>query len=314
VRIIFFGSSDFSIPPFEYCLSSGYSVTAVVTTPDQPKGRGLRVQANPLKKRSEEKKVPTFAFSSLRNESARDRIAHLEPDLFVVASYGKLIPASWLRLPKRAALNIHPSLLPKFRGAAPIAWQILEGEKETGVSIAEVTPELDAGDLFYQIRIPLGPRDTTRSLTDRLSVLSAKGLAEVLSRIEGGGLKRTPQTGESSYAKKLVKEDGCLSFSDSAETSDRKIRAFNPWPGTFVTFQGKPLRIYEAIPEGFDLPESKAGTLLSITPEGGMRIQTAWGKLVILKVQLPGRQMISGEAFANGQRLKPGFIFSPLSS
>ena len=284
-------------------------MAAVVTTPDQPKGRGLRVQPNPLKIRSNEGKVPTFAFASLRDEDAKNQIAQLEPDLFVVASYGKLIPESWLRIPRKAALNVHPSLLPKYRGAAPIARQILEGEKDAGVSIAEVTPELDAGDIFCQIRAPLGPRDTTRSLTQSLSLLSVKALAEVFSQLEKGRLRRVPQTGESSYAKKLAKEEGRLSFTEPAENLDRKIRAFDPWPGAFIDFQGKPLRIYEAATAGSDPPKFKIGTLLDVTSEGGLTIQTAKGTLLILKVQLPGRQIISGQAFANGQRLMPGFIF-----
>lgn len=286
-------------------------MAAVVTTPDQPRGRGLQIRPNPLKIRSEENKVPAFAFASLRDENARNQIAHLEPDLFVVASYGKLIPESWLRIPRKAALNVHPSLLPKYRGAAPIAWQILEGEKEAGVSIAEVTPDLDAGDIFCQIRVPLGPRDSTRSLTQSLSALSVKALAEVLTSMEKGKLRRVPQTTESTYARKLTKEDGHLNFFETAEALDRKIRAFDPWPGTFIDFRTKPLRIHEAIPEDVDPTNSNtgAGTFLSIAPHGGLKIQTAGGVLVLIKVQLPGRQVISGEAFANGQHLKPGFIF-----
>lgn len=284
-------------------------MVAVVTTQDRPRGRGLEVKANPVKVKCEEAKIRVFSFASLRDSEARQAISALEPDVFVAASYGKLIPDAWLKIPKKAALNAHPSLLPKHRGAAPIAWQILEGDQETGVSIAEVTPELDAGDLFCQIRVPLGERETARTLAENLSHLSVKALAEVFKALEKGGLKRTPQSGEGSYAKKLVKEDGHLNLKEPAEKLDRKIRAFDPWPGTFIDFRGKSLRITEAVLDPSGSEPAQVGTLVEITPRGGLRVQTGKGNLEILKVQLPGRPVISGKEFANGQRLKPGLVF-----
>ena len=163
LRIVFFGSSEFSLPALEACLHPSHGLVAVVTTPDRAKGRGLQIQSNPVKRRSEEVKILTLCPNSLKDSELEKQVGSLKPDLFVVTSYGKLIPSSWLRIPRIAPWNIHPSLLPKYRGAAPIAWQILEGEQETGVSIALVTPELDAGDILHQIQIPLAPNETADS-------------------------------------------------------------------------------------------------------------------------------------------------------
>jgi methionyl-tRNA formyltransferase len=210
-------------------------------------------------------------------------------------------------------LNIHPSLLPKYRGAAPIPWQIINGEKETGVTIAEVTDELDAGDIFCQLRIPLDRDETTGALTHVLSELSVKALAEVLSKVEKSALRRTPQdSGRASYARKLSKEVGRLDLGEPAELLVRKIRAFDPWPGAFIGCRGKGLRIVEAICDSTEGMEAKPFELLEINPTGFLRIQTGKGSLRVTKVQLAGRQVISGREFANGQRLKVGFRFEDL--
>jgi len=311
LRIIFFGSSEFSVPSLGYCLASGHEVVAVVTTPDQPKGRGLQLQSNPVKARSEAAGVPIYAPAVLRDPSLEEKIAAHRPDAFVVVSYGKLIPSSWLKIPREICLNIHPSLLPKHRGAAPITWQILEGDKETGVTIADVTKDLDAGDIFCQIRIPLGKKETTKSLTLRLSNLATEALREVLELVKQKKITRTPQKGESSYARKLSKEDGLLNLNEAAELLERKIRAFDPWPGAFIGFQKQPLRLVEA---DFDVAgePQKPGLLLEVDALGYLKIQTGKGSLKIFKVQLPGRQVIAGKEFANGQRLKPGFLFENL--
>lgn len=301
------------MPSFDCCLASEHEVVAVVTTPDRPKGRGLHVQSNPVKARSEAAKIPTYAPALLRDPELEKKIASLNPDVFVVASYGKLIPSSWLRIPREVALNIHPSLLPKYRGAAPIPWQILGGEKETGVTIAEVTKELDAGDIFCQLCIPLGKKETASSLTRNLAILATKALQQVLGAVKQKKLTRTLQKAEKAcYARKFSKEDGWLDLNESAELLERKIRAFDPWPGAFISYQKKPLRIVETDCDSVACAEAKPATLLEINTGSYLRIQTGKGSLRVFKVQLPGRQVISGKEFANGQRLKPGFLFESL--
>jgi methionyl-tRNA formyltransferase len=312
MKILFFGSSEFSVPPFEFCLRSAHQVIAVVTTPDRSKGRGLQTLPNPLKARSEKEKIVTLSPSTLKNPEIINQVKEMSPDLFVVASYGKLIPDSWLTIPKRYALNIHPSLLPRHRGAAPINWQILEGDKETGVSISDVTSELDAGDLYCQIKEPLGANETAATLTRRLSLLSTKALHSVFEQMEKNTLKKEPQNGTSSYARKLTKQDGHLDLSESADQLARKIRAFDPWPGAFVGFQGNPLRLLEAFHDDSHASGVLPGTLTEVGAVGFLRIQTGKGSLKAVRVQLAGRQAISAREFANGQRLKPGFVFEKL--
>lgn len=294
-------------------MESPHELLAVVTTPDRPKGRGLRLQPNPVKEHCGRPGLSTYTPSSLRNPELEEKINSLEPDLFVVASYGKLIPDSWLRIPRKLALNLHPSLLPKYRGAAPIPWQILNGETETGITIAEVTRNLDAGDIFCQIRATLQPHETAEDLTRRLAELARTALMETLAKVEKGRLERIPQKeSESSYARKLNKEDGDLNLMEPASQLERKIRAFYPWPGAFIGYQKKPLRIVQGLCDSVACAEAKPATLLEVNAEGFLRIQTGQGSLKIFKVQLPGRQVISGRDFANGQRLKAGFVFESL--
>ena len=313
MKIVFFGSSDFSLPALKFCQNPPRKLLAVVTTPDRPKGRGLHLQANPVKDYCEQSEILTYAPLTLKDAEVHGKIDSLKPDFFVVASYGKLIPSSWLAIPKAAAWNIHPSLLPKYGGAAPIPWQIIHHEKETGVTIALVTKELDAGDIIRQVRIPLESTETTESLTRRLAELSRRILEEAFTQWKEGGLALTPQKeSESSYARKLAKEDGHLDLKEEAALLERKIRAFHPWPGSFIGYQKEPLRIVDATLDSIACTEAAPGTLLEVHGADYLRIQTGRGSLKILKVQLPGRRIVSGSEFANGQRLKPGFIFENL--
>lgn len=301
------------MPSLEFCLGSRVELAAVVTTPDRPKGRGLKTQPNPVKARSQKLGVLTLTPVSLRDRELENKIASLKPDIFIIASYGKLIPESWLGLPRKTALNIHPSLLPKYRGAAPIPWQILNGEKLTGVTVALVTKDLDAGDIVHQIHTPLGEEETTVSLSERLAQLGRKALEELFMKLEKGELERIPQKeSEASYARKLNKSDGDLDINEPAIDWERKIRAFHPWPGVFLGFEKTPLRILEAKVDSVGCSEAKPGTLLEINPKGFVRLQTGKGSLQIFKVQLPGRRPVSGSEFAHGKRLKTGALFHSL--
>ena len=306
LNIVFFGSSDFSLPSLEFCLEPPRQLVAVVTTPDQPKGRGLHLQPNPVKAYAERLGILTLAPSSLKDSELQKKIESLKPDFFIVASYGKMIPSTYLKIPKVAPWNVHPSLLPNWRGAAPIPWQILEGEREAGVTIALVTPELDAGDVVHQIKFPFQGGETTESLTKDLAQLSKKALEESFKQWREGKLQSLPQDhSESNYARKLTKEDAYLDLKESAEQLERKIRAFHPWPGAFLGYQDNLLRLVEAGLDTRSAPslKSEPGVLLEINPQGHLVVQTGQGCLKILKVQLPGRRVVSGYEFANGRRL-----------
>ena len=309
MKLIFFGSSDFSLPPLEACLESGIETALVVTTPDQKKGRGLEPLSNSVRQFCTQRSLPCEAFESLKNPPALELVKILKPDIFVVASYGKMIPAAWLAVPPQR-LNIHPSLLPKYRGAAPLNWPILDGQKETGLSIAEITSQLDSGDIFYQEKMPLDSRMDSAQLSRELSRRAAQALRGLLGELrKGKPLKRTAQAeGLASYARKLVKEDGRLSWQEDAQIWDRKIRGLRPWPGAYVLFEKEPLAILEAEPLNADAP-AKPGALLAVEKDGAIQVQAGKGILRIRQVKPAGRKAMSAADFVRGRRLETGFDF-----
>ncbi len=309
MSIIFFGSSEFSLAALETCLEGPYSVSLVVTTPDKKKGRGLELLPTPVKSYCQSRNIPVETFESLKDPAALEKIKSLNPDFFVVSSYGKLIPSAWLAVPKKLCLNVHPSLLPKYRGAAPINWPIINGDKETGMTIAEVTKQLDAGDIFFQQRIPVDPHIDAEALTQKLAEISKGALKSVFQKIKEGNLVRTPQQENlSSYARKLTKEDGKLSFHQPAVNLDRLVRGLKPWPGTFIDFEGGPLQIIEAEAVAHPM-KAEPGSLIKIDCDGTILVITADGFLKIKRVKPAGKKEMTAADFVRGKRLEPGFIF-----
>lgn len=309
MTLIFFGSSDFSLPALKACLDAKHQVLAVVTTPDQKKGRGLHVQSTPVKAFAEEKGLLVETPESLKDAACYERIKALKPDIFVVSSYGKFIPSNWLKIPSQVSLNVHPSLLPKYRGASPVNQPILNGDSETGVTIAEVTHKLDAGDIFAQIRYELDPKMDSEKLSHQLAGLSYDLLRQVLEQVKTNRLKRIVQEeSKASYASKLTKEQGLLSFERSSEELDRQIRGLKPWPGTYILFQGSPLQVLAALPE----PKSnkqKPGTFLGVESDGSVLIAVGKGALKLIKVKPAGKNEMTASDFVRGRRLAPGFVF-----
>lgn len=314
MKLIFFGSSDFSLPPLEACLESGVETALVVTTPDQKKGRGLQALANPVRQFCAASGLPCEAPETLKQAPALERVRALAPDIFVVASYGKMIPSAWLALPAQR-LNIHPSLLPRYRGAAPLNWPILEGEQETGVSIAEITPKLDSGDIFYQEKIPLAADMDSEKLGQLLSQRAAQALRKLLEELrQGKALPRTVQDeSRASTARKLTKEDGRLEWSEEAVIWDRKIRGLKPWPGAYVFFNNEPLAILEAQAAG-GAAQAAPGTILEIEKSGAVCVQAGKSVLRIFKVKPAGRTAMSAADFVRGRRLERGFSLAAASA
>lgn len=309
MTLVFFGSSEFSLAALNACLAGGYSILLVITTPDQKKGRGLKLTPTVVRQFCLEKDILVEAPGNLKESSLIERVTNLKPELFVVSAYGKLIPSSWLRIPSRFCLNVHPSLLPKYRGAAPLHWPIINGDTETGVSIAEVTSKLDSGDIFYQEKISLTPDIDSRSLEHQLAELSSKALRMVLGRITEDTLTRIPQNeAGASYARKLTKEDGRLSLDLPAATLDRLIRGLKPWPGSFLELSDTHLLILDAEPL-FEIRSEKPGTLLDIHPGGEVSVATGEGILKIKRVRPAGKTEMSAADFVHGRRLKLGMLF-----
>lgn len=312
MSIIFFGSSDFSLPALRACLESCFKVSLVITTPDRRKGRGLKFGPTPVKSFALDEGLPVVSPETLKNPELVQRVKELRPAFFVVSSYGKFIPSSWLALPSRYALNVHPSLLPKYRGAAPVNWAILNGERETGVSIAEVTPELDAGDIFQQEVVPLDEEIDALALTQRLAELSYHVLGQVLQRAQSGELQRRPQEKAlASYARKLNKGDGLIDWSKPAQTIQNQIRGLLPWPSAFTFFRSRRIRLLKARLSRVGCSEAKAGEIVAIQ-EGALMVQTGEGALQLEWVQLEGKKAMPAGDFACGQRIKPGDRFDTL--
>lgn len=309
--IVFFGSSEFSLEALKACLETRRKVGLVITTPDRPKGRGLKFQPTPVRLFCEQNQIPFEAPDKLKDESLIARVKSLNPDFFAVSSYGKIIPSSWLTIPKQLALNVHPSLLPKYRGAAPLNWPILNGDDETGISIAEVTSQLDAGDIFYQKRIPLSEEMNSESLSSGLAELSKEALMTVFSQIETKTLSRTPQIeAASTYARKLTKEDGRIDWKKSAAEISRLARGLLPWPGAHSVFRDEPILILKAKTETLSGSPLAPGQITEIDKNGLLKIQTGEGILAIESLRPAGKKDMSGADFARGRRLSPGSSFA----
>lgn len=309
MKIIFFGSSDFSLPFLEglkQCRE--HPLLAVVTTPEKPKGRGLKLEKSAVGRRAEALGIRVFSPEKLRDEGFQTTLRSMSPDLFVVASYGRILPSPHLGIPKILPLNIHPSLLPRYRGAAPIPWQILNGEEKTGITFFKMNEGMDTGDIVLQVEEPMNRRDTSASLTDRLSRLGADELVPLLDAIEKGKYSVRPQDHRfASAAPKLKKEEGEIDWKESAARIDRKIRAFNPWPTAYTFFKEEPLKILAAEPAEVSCAEAEPGVILEMNRDGFMRIQTgSKGALILREVQWAGRKRMSAYQFALGARLKAG--------
>jgi len=316
MTLIFFGSSDFSIPALKACLDSGHNVLLVVTTPHKKRGRGLKESPTPVWTLAAEKNLEVENPKNLKSPECLKRIQSLKPDLFVVSSYGKWIPSAWLKVPSKFALNVHPSLLPKYRGAAPINWTILNGDAQTGVTIMEVIDELDAGDIFYQTRVPLKDEEDAEMLSNRLADISYDAILKVLRQIESGKTQKVPQeASKSTYARKLEKADGRIDWNASAAQIVNKVRGLKPWPIAFTEIDQQPVQILRsrrAKHAKVGCAEGRPGQLLEINhKEGTLRVQTGKGGVFIDSVRPAGKKEMTGAAFAHGRHLEEGSYLSP---
>jgi methionyl-tRNA formyltransferase len=305
MKIIFFGSDAFSIKALEACLHSGLELVQVVTTPAKKKGRGLHLEPSEIFDYCQGKNLPVIEYAALRDPKVTQELLALKPDIFVVASYGKLIPNNLLEIPKYR-LNVHPSLLPKYRGSAPIHWPILNGDKETGVSIIDIAEKLDSGDLYCQEKVPMDPRVNAVQLTSELARFSYGLLKKVLTEVREGKIRGVPQNeAEATFAPQLSKKNGELSLAVmTAEAIDRKVRGLQPWPGACFFLKGERIALLET-----DLLDGSAsvmpGALLAIGKEGDIQVGTQDGILKILKVKPEGKKAMTAADFVRGRRLSP---------
>jgi len=306
-RIIFFGSPEFAIPSLE-ALYEKEEVIAVVTQPDKPKGRGLKPSPSPVKAWASSKGLKVLEPIKLKDPQFIQILKDLSPDLIVVCAYGKIIPKEILEIPKFGCWNIHASLLPKYRGASPINWAILEGEKETGITIMLMDEGLDTGPILLQKKIPISENDDANSLSQKLAQLGKETILSAIELHKKGELKIIPQPEEGiSYAPILKKEDGFFTFEEPAEKIEKKIKAFLPWPSAFTYYKNKLLKVFsaKAVPLKH---EEKPGTILDINKDG-ILVATSKDAILLKEVQLEGKKKISAYEFACGQRLKKGVLW-----
>jgi methionyl-tRNA formyltransferase len=311
LQILFAGTPDFSVPPLQRLIAEGLSPVAVLTQPDRPAGRGRQLQASPVKLAAATAGIAVHQPATLRDAAARDLVLNLEPDLMIVVAYGLILPAKILQLPKYGCWNIHASLLPRWRGAAPIQRAIEAGDRESGVCIMQMNEGLDTGPVIHRESITLGGAETGGSLHDQLAELGACALLECVHKLSRGvSLKAEPQPDSGiTYARKLEKAEAQIDWSEHAEALERRIRAFNPWPVAWCMVGEERTRIWKSCVVR-EVHESKPGTLLS-TGKNGIDIATGKYVLRLLELQRPGKRRMSAADYLNAITL-PGRLENSL--
>ncbi|RUM58999.1 MAG: methionyl-tRNA formyltransferase [Persephonella sp.] len=307
MNVVFWGTPDFAVESLKELLKSNHKVLAVITQPDKPKGRGKKIQPTPVKKLAIENNIPVYQPSKIKdNTEFYNKLKELKPDIFVVVAYGKIIPKEIIEIPRYKTINVHASLLPKYRGAAPIHRAMMEGEEKTGVCIMEIIEKLDAGDIYECKEIEIKDSDDIVSLHDKLAKEGAKLLIKVLDDIESGKAKKTKQDDtKSTYAKPITKADGKIDWSMSARNIFNQIRALKVWPKAFTKFRGKDIKIISAeiIDES---SKGNIGKIVDIVKGKGFIVQTGKGKLLITEVQFPNSKIITGDDAVKGYHIKVG--------
>lgn len=298
-RIVFMGTPEFAVPVLEALAKTDHSIVGVFTRPDQPAGRGKKLQASPVKLLAESRGLAVFQPKTFRKPEAAAELRNLSPDLVVVAAYGLILPADVLAIPPRGCVNTHASLLPRHRGAAPIAAAILAGDSETGITLMQMDPGLDTGPILAQRAIPIAPDDTTASLTDRLSHVAAALLIESLPQILAGEIK--PQAQDETRAtvfRTMQKEEGLIDWTRPALEIERRVRAFQPWPSAFTFWNGVQLKLLRA-----HAGAGGSGEPGRVLQRGrDIAVATGDGVLVLDEIQLAGKRAMAIEEFVRGQR------------
>ncbi len=307
MKLIFCGTPQFAVPTLDKLLAAGFTVQLVLTNPDEPSGRGYERKPPPVKQVATRTGLSVFQPPKLKDPVTQARLSEFQPDAIVVVAYGHLIPPWMIGLPRLGCVNLHASLLPKYRGAAPIAWALIRGERTTGVTTMKIDPGLDTGDILLQREIEIYADDTTETLAERLSVLGAGLVVETLRGLEGGQIAPGPQDSRlATLAPMLKKTDGLIDWRLKAEEIAWRVRGLRPWPGAFSSFRSKTVHVWR----GRVAPDPtthglEPGSLLA--KQGGLFVACGEATaLEITELQLEGRKRLSAHEFLNGIRLKPG--------
>lgn len=325
MRIVFMGTPDFSVPALEALKEGGHEIAAVVTQPDKPKGRGKAVQMTPVKLKALEYGIPVYQPVKVKTPEFTETLKELAPEVIVVIAFGQILSKAILDIPRYGCINIHASLLPKYRGAAPIQWAVIDGEKESGVTTMMMDVGLDTGDMLEKAVVPLAEDETGGSLHDKLSQAGGKLILSTLQKLQEGTLERVPQTEEGTcYARMLSKSMGDIDWSMKAEEIERLIRGLNPWPSAYTGWKDRTLKLWKAralpadseevriaaaVQAGQEEAQAEPGQVV-ISDRRQLIIAAGEGFLSVKELQPEGKKRMDVESFLRGYPVEPGTVFS----
>jgi methionyl-tRNA formyltransferase len=309
LRVVFFGTPRFAVPALEALLTSSHQVVGVVTQPDRPRGRGQRVTAGPVKASAVERGLPLLQPPTLRDAAIAGDLAAWQPDLGVVAAYGQLIPPALLAIPRFGMINVHPSLLPRYRGAAPVHRAVIAGDTETGVTIMRVAAKLDSGAMFARTALPIGPDETSDELEDALAAAGARLLVDVADQIAAGTAHEDPQDERlATYAARLTKEEGLLDWTLPAARLHDRVRGLFPWPHAYSYLDGRRIIVWRTVPLGYPVA-GPPGTVAHAGSDG-LHVATGDGALALIELQAEGGRALPAAEFLRGHPVQPGARFA----
>lgn len=311
MNIIFFGSSEFAIPALRKLIDSRHKVLALVTQPDRKRGRSLKLSPPPTKVLALSCNIPVFQPQDASGEGSVQYLKKIDADLFVVVAFGQILKKTLLAVPKLYSINLHGSLLPKYRGAAPTNWAVINGDKASGTTIIRMNERLDEGDIISKCKVSIDDEDTNITLSEKLSESGAELLLKTIDAIEKGKAAFEKQDNSlATYAPKLKKEDGLIDWNEPSEKIHNKIRGFLPWPGAYTHYDGKILKILKTeLSEDKHKTGTKPGEVIDIVKDKGIVVKTRSGNIVITHLQLEGKKPLDADSFIRGHRIDPGHRF-----
>lgn len=308
MRIVFMGTPEFAVPSLQALIDAGYEVVGVVTQPDRPVGRKKTLTPPPVKVLALQHNIPVLQFERIRRPEGRQALEELQPDLFVTAAFGQILSQKVLDIPKYGTINVHASLLPEYRGSAPINWCIVLGEKKAGVTTMMTDIGIDTGDMLLRDEVEIGANETAEELTERLAILGAGTLIRTLKALEDGTLTRTPQDEEkSSYQPMLTREMGEMVWSKSAQQLHDLVRGLYPWPGAYTTMESGVLKVWSSLVSDM-VSDAAPGTIVKASPKEGLFVACGQGVLQIVEMQAPGSKRMNARDYLRGKPMQEGTV------